>query len=504
MSRGRASVQDTPLEEWQRLHPLSPLLKGGVFFLAFLSFLLSQAWDLLMRLAGVPGYEGFDESGPAEGPRRVFELGWLVVVGIGLLVVGIVIAVAWLSWRFTRFRVAGGQLEQRVGWIIRQHRQVPLARVQAVEMSRPVLARLTGLSQVVVQSAGAGDSHLTLAFLTQARAAEVRDELLRLAGISDERVVRATPGAPPAQSQPALVQVPNGRLFVATILHGSVIILGTIALGALTAFGTLRLGPMVLLATPALIPFVFGVGVDRLKELLRNGNFVVTDLGRSLRIHHGLTELKTTMVPLHRVQAIELVQPLWWRPWGWWRVRINVAGSKIMDGDALNETVVLPVGPFEDAVRIMAVVDPELQPEALRAACLGTGSDEYWHGIPERARYLDPWGWRRRAYAVTPASLLLRRGYFRRSAVIMPHARIQSSRLHQGPVQRRLRLASVTLVSTIGPVRPVLEHLGLNDAEVLLAQESVRAGRARAQVLEASPPVEMPEVLAPRHPDSMD
>ena len=216
---------------------------------------------------------------------------------------------------------------------------------------------------------------------------------------SDSGFFGATPGVPPAQSQPALVQVPNGRLFVATILHGSVIILGTIALGALTAFGTLRLGPMVLLATPALIPFVFGVVVDRLKELLRNGNFVVTDLGRSLRIHHGLTELKTTMVPLHRVQAIELVQPLWWRPWGWWRVRINVAGSKIMDGDALNETVVLPVGPFEDAVRIMAVVDPELQPEALRAACLGTGSDQYWHGIPERARYLDPWGWRRRGHA---------------------------------------------------------------------------------------------------------
>ena len=36
-----------------------------------------------------------------------------------------------------------------------------------------------------------------------------------------------------------------------------------------------------------------------------------------MRVQEGLTDLRATTIPMHRIQALELVQPLWWRPLGW-------------------------------------------------------------------------------------------------------------------------------------------------------------------------------------------
>lgn len=489
-----------PLGEWQRLHPLSPLIRGGVFFLAFIGFVVAQWWERLLGALGVPGYRDRDLPGDAGGEvTDALELGWLVIVLGATAVLLVIVGAAWLSWRFTRFRVADGQIELRRGWVFRQHRQVPLARVQSVEITRPVLARLTGLSAVVVRSAGSGTSHLPLEFLGQSRALEVRDRLLELAGMSDEVArlpavgaepagelaggpVAAAPGGAtrvPAYGGRVILQVPNGRLFLATILHPGSILLGAMAVAVLAFYAAGEVGAWALGIFPGMIPVVIGVGAGRVRELLRHGNFVLADLGTSVRATHGLTELTTTMVPLHRIQAVEVYQSLWWRWPKWWRIRINVAGAKLVDGGGITETVVLPVGTIEDAQRICAVLDPRLPGEALLAALHGMGGDPHWVGVPSRARQLDPWGYRRAGYAVTADSVIFRRGWFSRSAVVVPHARIQSMTLAQGPMQRFRDLATVQLVSTLGPVRPRLEHLGTAEAEFFLAEQVARSSVAR-------------------------
>ncbi len=78
---------------------------------------------------------------------------------------------------------------------------MPFDRIQAVDISRPVLARLTGLSEVVVRSAGGRGSHITLAFLTDARAQEVRERLMELAGRADEVTSGAAGSAPIASAE---------------------------------------------------------------------------------------------------------------------------------------------------------------------------------------------------------------------------------------------------------------------------------------------------------------
>ncbi|MGG5257359.1 PH domain-containing protein [Phycicoccus avicenniae] len=514
--QGAVAAGEPADQGWQRLHPLSPLLRGGVVLLAVLGYAISQLVDTLFQSFEpgrfIPGDVADDTGGRAITAHPVLALVALVVV---LAAVG---GVSWVSWRFSRFRVAGGQVELRTGVLFRQHRQVPLERVQAVETTRPILARLLGLSQVVVQSAGGSDSHLTLAFLGADRAEELRTHLLDLAGRADDRgapqhapgagveVPGAAVDAPaagaarrPDDADP-LVTVPNGRLFVATVLHGSTIVLGILVVGAALTVGIAEAGLEALAAAPAMIPVVFGLAASRVKEMLVHGNFSIARSRTALRVRHGLTDLRVATVPLHRVQAVEVLQPLWWRPWGWWRVRVNVAGVKAgADGDD-TETVLLPVGTSAEALAVLSALGAHPEDPVLLEALHGDGGEPGWTGPPAGARWLDPWSWRRTGYAVASRALYVRKGRWTRRAVVVPHARVQSLALRQGPLQARLGLVSATVVSTPGPVDASVPHLDAARAEDFLEVVGDRAREARRLVGAGGPADAAPD-LEPLAPD---
>ena len=495
-------------DDWQRLHPLSPLLRGGLVVLAVLGYGASQLFDRVLSSVGVdvgvPGVNGGNDAGDVGDPTGALIAHPLIALLLVLLVIAAIAGGNYVAWRFSRFRVGPRQVELRQGVLFRQHRQVPFERVQAVELSRPILARLLGLAQVVVQSAGGSDSNLKLSFLSLGRAERVRDDLLALAGASDEASAPAgMPGGDPADvmappdgvpaspwaaprgsgaGQP-LLDVPNGRLFVATILHGSTIVLAVLLIAALAGFGFARFGVIVFAGLPALVPIAFGVGVGRVKELLTHGNFHLAETGTGLRIQHGLTDLRTTTIPIHRIQALDLIQPLWWRPLGWWRIRVNVAGiASGADGDGESETTLLPVGSLEEALHVISRLGHESGVEVLRVAALGSDPSPGWRSASTRAKVFDPLSWRRNAWTLTDSAVVLRSGRLTRRAVTVPHARVQSMALQQGPIETRMGLASVTVVSTPGPVEASLAHLDVDAAHQFLEQVSAAARVARRVV----------------------
>lgn len=474
---------------WRHLHPLSPLLRGGIAFAAVLAYVVSQQVDTLF---------GADREDPTGG-----HLGWAALAVLGVLVA--IVVGAWVSWRFSRFRVTGSMVELRTGLLFRQHRQVPFDRIQAVDIGRPLLARLTGLSEVVVQSAGGKDAHLKLAFLTDSQAQQIREQLMELARHSDEAVVaqgdrleggsleggRAGVGLegsaalevsgsgaggldrtlPPGAADEVL-KVPNSRILQsvlysgpsAVVLPGVPVLVGSFALGVPEMVAWL--GPM-LLAT----------GGAQLKRLTTEFNFTLYHQGDRLRIRHGLTDLRTTSVPIHRIQAIKVSQSLPWRFPGWWRVEVNIAGAT--QGDDTTQTVVMPVGTLDEAIAVLRLVRPGIPPDAARAALVGPGGEPGFTPAGAGARRLDPFGWRRLGYAVLPDCLMTRRGRLYRTAEFVPHARIQSLAVKQGPLQRSRGLATVRIVSTPGPVSPHVPHLDVHEAERLVNEQVERSSRAR-------------------------
>jgi len=145
-------------------------------------------------------------------------------------------------------------------------------------------------------------------------------------------------------------------------------------------------------------------------------------------------------------------------------------------GERSTATIFLPIGPPPQVQVALSALWPGLRLDALT-----------FRPAPRRARWLDPLGWRWTAHAHDAQVVVGRRGALTRSQIVVPHARLQSVRLHQGPWERRLGLADVALhtTNTLGVDRVV--HLDAAEARGLLLAELGRARAARIDEL-LSPP----------------
>ncbi|WP_427383185.1 PH domain-containing protein [Janibacter sp. G56] len=480
---------------WQRFHPLTPFVRGGLILLGVVGYAFSQQVERF--------------TGGGSEPDDAFlgdHLAWAAAVL--LLVVAGAVAVGWAVWFASRFRLGEASVELRRGLVFREHRQVRVDRIQAVDITRPLLARLFGLSEVRIESAGGSDSHISLAFLSKDRALEVQDEVLALARRGRTPQSGGFDGGGPVGQQTAdgdlagadltgasmpgglvrgsarlstLLRIPVSRIVLSHVVHpGMLLILLLIP----AAIGALCLGWTA--ALPALLPVLIGVGPAHIGSLLRWWNYELGADDDVVQIRHGLTDLHTSTVPLARVQALQVVQPLWWRPLGWWRVQVNVAGVANLTEDKGAQTTVLPVATLDEALRVADLLVPATHVGALATALTAGTLPAPFVVVPPRARWLDPLVWRRRGYAVTTGALLTTQGRFGRRAEVVPHGKVQSLALSQGPLERRLRLADVTLVSTVGPVAPVVRHLDVAAAHTLLAEQAARSVAA-ARLVAHSP-----------------
>ena len=460
--------------QWLRVHPLTPLVRSWQM-VAVAVFFFGQ--DLLQRRVGL----GSDLPDGVGVPTGLSRTAWLAGGGVVLLVLAALLGVAVLSWRMTRYCLTAQSIEVRSGVLFRQHRSAQLDRIQGVDVVQPLLGRLFGLARLDVEVAGSGNSRLSLAYLTDDSAHELRNRLLaRAAGLHVDAEVPA-----PLAAEEQWLEVPLGRLLGSIALSGAAISLVLLVSGALVvSAATGRLSPVGIIG--GLGPFVVAMVGITWSRFVRGFGFTAATAADGLRVRSGLLERRTQTVPPGRIQAVRLSQPVLWRLPGWWTVQVNVAGFGLTADhqDALAASTLLPVGTREEALSVVAFALPDLGVEdpavVIEAGLVGAGPDGGFVGAPAAARWVDPIVWRRTAYRLTRTALVLRRGLLSRELILVPHAKVQSLQLQQGPLNRWLGLASVRVHSTPGPVVPTVPHLASATAAELVRAETAAAQAARA------------------------
>ncbi len=85
-----------------------------------------------------------------------------------------------VSWLFTGYHVVGRELRVYEGWVWRRTRAIPIERLQAVEVVRPLLARAFGLAELRIEVVGAGKTEAPLAYLPVQEAIGLRERLLSI------------------------------------------------------------------------------------------------------------------------------------------------------------------------------------------------------------------------------------------------------------------------------------------------------------------------------------
>jgi putative membrane protein len=510
----RPAAPDLSDGEWHRLHPLTPLFRGGLVLVVIAGVVIANLRDRLVYLF-VPWIDdGVDVDIQVEEWRGGDPIDFIIannlylVAGLALLGILIVlIGLFYLSWRFHTFRITGDDVEVRSGVLFRTHRRAPLDRVQGVNLTRPMFARLVGMAKLEVVGAGL-DANVKLEYLSTANAEAVRADILRLAsgrrlaegradaaargrdGAGETRRSAAASvvsaginglivGAEEPVSEPeSVVHIPVGRLIASRLLSTSTLWL--IAITVAIIVGAIAGTPWVLFS---LVPALIGFGAYWVRTITRSLRYSIAPTPSGVRITFGLFTTITEILPPGRVHAVEVSQSILWRPAGWWEITVNrLSGRGLADGANDQFATVLPVGTRDDVERVLRLLLPDLPesewPLVFAHGLLGPTSDDPYTNTPRRARVLRLLSWKRNGFLLLPDALLMRRGAIWRTLAIFPLARLQSIGVEQGPVDRALSVAGIRAHTITGRVNG---RLGVLDRDAALgAFESIEAAALAA------------------------
>jgi putative membrane protein len=439
----------------RRLSPLTPLVRSFVLVAA----VLVSTWDDLIR----------GDLGP-------FAWVLLLVAGTGLVL-------GFASWLRTTYWVETDELRVDTGVVSRQSRRIRVDRIQGIDIVQPFVARLFGLAELRMDVAGGGDREGSLAFLPLAEAERLRETLLaRRDAVRGDSAptppgVAAAPGERPAVGAPVpevvVARLDPAMLVVSLLLSPESVMLVLFGAALVVVFAVFgQMG-----GVAGLVPIVLGFAVTQFRKLSAYYGFTVTaprgeQVPLRLQVRRGLFELSTQTVTLSRVQGVVVTEPLMWRALGWARLDVSVAGHARNDSDSRpSASTMMPVAPRD---QVFALARTLLADSASPDPAAVT-----MRPPPPRAKWVAPVRRRFLAGGLDERLVVSRQGLLRRRTHVVPHARVQSMHLHQGPWQRRLGLADLRIDSPPGPVGVRLRHRDTVEARGLMDEARLLGRSAR-------------------------
>ena len=435
---------------YRRLSPLTPLVRSFILVVA----VAASTWDDILR-----------------GEMRP-----IVWIFLAILVGGAVYGA--VSWLRTKYWIESDELRVDTGVLSRQSRRIRVDRLQGIDIVQPFVARLFGLAELKMDVAGGSAREGSLAFLPLKEAQALRETLLSRrdavrAGHEGRDVAGETSGAaePPAPER-VVARLDIGTLMVSLLLSPETVIflVAAVVLGVMFAvFGQIG-------GAAAVVPVVGGFALAQFRKLSAFYRFTVstspTGSASGLQVKRGLFELSAQTINLSRVQGVVVTEPWMWRGLGWAKLDVSVAGQTESDGEGKpSASTVMPVAPRALVYSLARTLLADAGGPDLTAVVLTPP--------PARARWVAPIGWRYLLGGVGEHLVVSRHGILTRRTHAVPHARVQSLQVHQGPWQRRLGLADLKVDSPPGPVKVRVRHRTAGDARALLEQENRVTRHAR-------------------------
>jgi putative membrane protein len=434
-----------------------------------------------------------------------------------------------LDWQMRTFSFDGEVLRVDHGVLSRNHRSLDVSRIQQVEIQRGAIQRLFGLAAIRVETAGsASEPEVDLRVLPEADAVALRTAV-RVS--QDQLTGRGADGSAHSERTAAdagveVLRVPMRHVVIAALTGVRLLVLPAVIGGALQFIGN-QVGPFIddaldrlielgiageaptlqgpdwrLVALGVAVVLALAMAAAVAVGVLRDGNFRIRQVGEDLHISRGLLSTRDSVVPLRRVQLVEIQRNWARRTLGYATVRIRSAGGST-GGEG---RVTVPLLPNTEVDRLISCLLPNVDgvpalhahpPAALRralfrwlrpAALLLAAA----YLLPEIVGVLDtelvrtaqPFlllllptntalalvEYRQLAHGATPRVVAARSGALSISTVIAPVVKVQALTSRRSLFQRRLGLTTLHAhVAGPGAVITVLDA-GCADAAQLHAQ----------------------------------
>lgn len=435
-------------------------------------------------------------------------LGWQVWLLLGLVPYTIVAIGRTLTFRY---RYDEHELVIRTGFLFRNERHVPYARIQNVDGVQTVFHRLLKVVDVKVQTAGGKEPEATMSVLPMADFEQMRQRVFegrRQAAIEPTAEGQAV-DTPPAPRVRTLLALSPKDLLTYGFVEGRGMVVIAAILGLAWEFGFAnsfmpsfepgttpaptrgtfralaqsiysRAGDFLTSLAVAAVTIVALLVVVRLVSMiwavLRLHGFTLTREGEDLRTEYGLITHVAATIPLRRIQTLTLREGPLHRLVGGISARVDTAGGEAGQNAPPDRHWLAPIVAHSQLPALLVQVLPmlsidqlEWQPVHPRAVgrmlrksllvsliiCLPLARSFGWSGL-SALLVLIPWSvlnarWSASAlgWAVTDELVAFRSGWFLRQTTVAPFARVQAVTFRESPFDRRSDMAGVR-VDTAG------------------------------------------------------
>jgi len=465
---GTEPEEDAPVGGGPRkLHVLTipyRLVQQGAGIVVFLFFI------------GVPGLTG------ALGTEGGL-LGLVGVVVVAALFVGYFVA----YYQRYEYELTADTFDIRSGVLSRREREIPLRRIQNVDISQSVTQRALGIASVGLETAGGGQTEAQLQYVGEDEAERLQSEVSRLRRSSDGSAT--SEGEPAEASAETIFEITERELGVLALVStdfrvisliffaGSVFgpsafeELEPIFAGPETILGML-FGPLAAIGSIVVIGIVAGV-----ISAARYYGFTLVRGEDELRYERGLLQKYSGTIPLSKVQTLTVEENVLARRLGYASLYIETAGSVAASGDSGGSQSAIPLAKT-DRVRTLSrtiedvsIDEFERPPKRARQRYAArysivvlvltgllylsstfAGVETFWYAplglflVVPVAAHLK---WKHRGYYLGDHHVVTRNGFWSRSTKIVPYHRVQTTVSSETIFQRRRRLGTV-VVDTAG------------------------------------------------------
>ena len=408
--------------------------------------------------------------------------GPLVLLGLASLVAIVFVAYEFAHYRRFTYELTADTFDIESGVFARRNREIPLRRIQNVDISRNVVQRAMGIAAVSFETAGGGQTEARLRFVSFEEAKRLQRELGRL----KRGEAAGEEAAEPASE--LLFELEGRELGILGALSfdfrvpGILFVLFSGSLTVVTSFFPASMGPLVvvlgvfvLVFLAVLVSWVAGAAV----AVVNYYDFRLVRSADELQYERGLLQRYDGSIPFDKVQTLTIEDNPLKRWTGYATLLVETAGYAPGQGDSSSRgsEAAVPIARRERVERLVNDIEPVGTPEfrrppkrtrrryfgrysivvgaataALYAANAVLGLGTPWYAplalLPVAAVGAH-YKWKHRGLWLGENHVVTRNGFLRRETKVVPYYRIQTVIDTRTIFQRRLRLATVT-VDTAG------------------------------------------------------
>lgn len=287
---------------------------------------------------------------------------WWLILGLFALAGGH----AFLSYWFSRYQLTTTHLDIMQGIFIKKRRTIPYERIQSVHQRQWFFLKPFDLVHLKVDTASGGAAEAEANLLAVPTSVFQQLEAYRVHDVPSSQTV-ATPDEPGyAVTQREIFLFAATDLGLIPLFFAALSLLDQLIpsdwLEKASTEGQLlfRSGWIVASALAFLILLCL-VFVSFAKQFILFYQFQVTRTSQELHIERGLFERRTTIVPIAKIQQVQLKQQLFRQVLGLTTVQIILAGEQEKEDSVLGKIYLLPIISQKIVYKKLADLLPELQ-----------------------------------------------------------------------------------------------------------------------------------------------